>query len=58
MGILLYLNPLRNGARIKCTAFYSHCLSNKEIICPKVHVISAQSLTLKGGFYVRKGLPF
>jgi hypothetical protein len=35
---------LRNCSRIKCDAFYSNCLHNKEITCPKGQVISEQFL--------------
>ncbi|MDR0655407.1 MAG: NAD(P)H-dependent oxidoreductase [Treponema sp.] len=39
---------IRNCARIKCPAFYSDCLHNKEITCPNGHVISAQILGENG----------
>jgi hypothetical protein len=40
-----YLVMLRNCSRIKCDAFYSNCLRNNEITCPKGQVISEQFLT-------------
>jgi hypothetical protein len=39
-----YNEELRNCSRIKCDAFYSNCLRNNEITCPKGQVISEQFL--------------
>jgi hypothetical protein len=41
---LVETKPLRNCSRIKYDAFYSNCLRNKEITCPKGQVISEQFL--------------